>query len=39
MLIEIISTNNEHDKKKVLDYIEYFEKKGISVHTNFYYRG
>lgn len=36
MLIEIISTNNEHDKKKMLGYIEYFEKKGISVHTNLY---
>lgn len=36
MLIEIISANNEHDKKKMLDYIEYFEKKGISVHTNLY---
>lgn len=27
MLIEIISANNEHDKKKMLDYTEYFEKK------------
>lgn len=36
MLIEIISANNEYDKKKMLDYIEYFEKKGISVHTNLY---
>ena len=36
MLIEIISANNEHDKDKTLEYIEYFEKKGISVHTNLY---